>query len=93
MNTIDNVNHFSTSEQVALALNGNYFNASGYGYRMTMIKNVVFLLTHTDTPIDVELPSHYAFKYTDNSGEHFVDESTRKITIQGIVTIIFDYKY
>jgi len=87
---IDDVSQFSSNDEVALATVGRYGKYQGHGYRITIIKDVVFI--HTWESCSVELPSHYPFKYKDDAGEHTVEQETKTIEVKGITSFNFIYR-
>lgn len=88
--TTDVVTQFSTNEQVCLALIGKYGKLYTREYKMTLVKNLCFVNTLSDC--EMQLPDHYAFSYTDDTGRHVVDETVNTISVKGICSFFFTIK-
>lgn len=87
---INEVSQFSNIEDVSQAITGRWAKYQDRSFRITMIKDVVIINTWGNCSI--ELFSHYPFKYTDDNGEHTVDEDTKSIDIVGIATFSYVYR-
>lgn len=81
---------FSDDNEVCLALVGKYAKDYQTNYQLSIIKNVCFINTTDDCKI--EIPNHYAFKFTDSAGTHIIDESTNTLTIRGMTSLFFHIK-
>lgn len=88
---INDVSQFSDINEVTLATVGRFGKYQDRTYRITIIKDVVFIHTWGETQT-IELLSHYPFKYVDGDGEHTVDENEKSITVKGITNLTFVYK-
>ena len=87
---LDDISQFSDENEVALALVGKYGKQYSTNYQMSIIKNVCFITTTDSCSIDI--PDHYAFKYQDENGTHFVDRNTTSITVSGVSSLFFHLK-
>lgn len=87
---INDISQFSDLSEVALATTGKYGKYSDKNYRITIISDVVFV--HTWATTTLEIPSHYTFKFMDESGIRTVDEETKEITVYGPASFNFVYR-
>lgn len=87
---IDDISMFSDDNEVALALVGKYSKVYTSNYKMSIIKNVCFINTSGDCTI--EIPDHYKFKFTDDLGEHVIDDMTNQLIITGVTSLFFHIK-
>jgi len=84
---LNDISMFSDDNEVCLALVGKYAKDYQTNYQLSIIKNVCFINTTDDCKI--EIPNHYAFKFTDSAGTHVIDESTNTLTISGMTSLFF----
>lgn len=89
---VNQVSQFSTDDEVCLALVGKYAKKKESYYSINLIQDIIHVHTFTDKEIEIELPSHYTFKYEDEQGSHIVDKETNKITVKGITSFTCVYK-
>jgi hypothetical protein len=87
---LNDISMFSDDNEVCLALVGKYAKDYQTNYQLSIIKNVCFINTIDDCKI--EIPNHYAFKFTDSAGTHVIDESTNTLTIRGMTSLFFHIK-
>lgn len=87
---INDVSQFSDINEVTLATVGRWGKYQDRTYRITIIKDVVFV--HTWGDCDVELLAHYPFSYKDNLGEHTVDQDANQISVVGTTTFSYVYR-
>lgn len=87
---INDISQFSDINEVTLATVGRYGKYQDRTYRITIIKDVVFIHTWGDS--EIELLSHYPFKYTDDNGDHVIDENAKTISVKGITSLSYVYR-
>lgn len=87
---INDVSQFSNAEELALANIGRWGKYQDRNYRITIMKDVVFVNTWGDC--DIELLAHMPFRFTDNDGEHIVDENANQISVKGVSTFTYVYR-
>ncbi len=88
---INDVSRFSTEPELADALQGKYAKDYQKSYQLTIIKNICFINTIESCTIK-DLPDHYRFKYTDDSGEHIVEPTNNSIFVNGVASLFFPIK-
>jgi hypothetical protein len=87
---INDISQFSDESEVCLGTVGRWGKYQDRTYRITIMKDVVFVHTWADSQI--ELLAHMPFKYTDDDGEHTVDENANSISVKGICTFSYVYR-
>lgn len=88
---INDVSRFSTEPELADALQGKYAKDYQKSYQLTIIKNICFINTIESCTIK-DLPDHYRFKYTDDSGDHIVEPANNSIFVNGVASLFFPIK-
>lgn len=83
----NDISQFSTHEELCVALVGKYLKNKSRNYCLTLRGCMCFI--HTWGDCEVQIPNHFTFKFTDDDGEHTINENTNKITIKGCSQIFF----
>lgn len=86
----NDVSQFSDLNEVTVALVGKYLKYKDKNFCMNYKGNLCFIHSWGDS--EIEIPKHYTFKFTDDNGEHTIDENTNNITIKGISQFFFTIK-
>ena len=86
----NDISQFSDLNEVTVALVGKYLKYKDRNYCINFKGNLCFV--HSWGDCETEIPKHYPFKFTDDNGEHTIDESTNNITIKGITQFFFTIK-
>ena len=86
----NDISQFSDLNEVTVALVGKYLKYKDRNFCMNFKGNLCFI--HSWGACEIEIPKHYPFKFTDDDGEHTIDENTNNITIKGISQFFFTIK-
>lgn len=86
----NDISQFSDLNEVTVALVGKYLKYKDRNFCMNFKGNLCFI--HSWGDCEAEIPKHYPFKFTDDNGEHTIDENTNNITIKGISQFFFTIK-
>ena len=88
---VNDITRFSDLQEVADAMQGKYAKDYQRSYQLTIVKNICFITTVESCTIK-DLPDHYRFKYTDDSGDHIIEPGNNSIFVNGVASLFFHIK-
>lgn len=83
----NDITQFSDLNEVVVAITGKYLKMKDRTFCITIRGVTCFIHTWGDSKI--EIPNHYRFKFTDDNGEHLVEEEITNIEVKGVSNFFF----
>lgn len=90
MYNVNDITRFSDDREVKDATTGRYAKCRYDTYRLDIVRDIGFVHTFIDGySTQVTLPSHEAFKFVDDNGEHVVKADVNSVNVVGVTSFTF----